>query len=179
MKLHSLWDELIILSNWCWAGVLKNYGNRNIFIAGDESVEVCRQQTIDGLKFRAERANKTVVISDGVLSIDGVVEFSLTVCGALDPPIKCHQACSSKRTNTELVREHVAELNDRERNFSSEIKRSRSNKSGNSRFVDGRTDVGVIAKQYLVSRGIIHECSIWFSMSRFHVCRLHQSFSWY
>ena len=74
VKLHSLWDKRIILSN---CRVLKNYSKRGIFIAGDEPVEVRRQQTLDRLKYRAVRANKIVDISDGVLSIDGVVVFSL------------------------------------------------------------------------------------------------------
>ena len=65
-----MWDKRIILNN---CRVLKNYSKRGIFIAGDEPIEVRRQQTLD----RAVRANKTVDISDGVLSIDGVFEFSL------------------------------------------------------------------------------------------------------
>jgi len=57
--------------------VLKNYSKRGIFIAGDEPVEVSRQQTMDRLRYRAERANKIVAVSNGVLSIDGAVVFSL------------------------------------------------------------------------------------------------------
>jgi len=74
VKLHSLWDKRIILSN---CRVLKNYSKRGIFIVGDEPVEVRRQQTMDRLEYRAERANKIVAVSNGVLSIDGVVVFSL------------------------------------------------------------------------------------------------------
>jgi len=74
VKLRSTWDKRIILSN---CRVLKNYSKRGIFIAGDEPVEVRRQQTMDRLKYRAVRANKIVDISDGVLLIDGVVAFSL------------------------------------------------------------------------------------------------------
>jgi len=74
LKLHSTWDKRIILSN---SRVLKNYNKRGIFIVGDEPVEVRRQQTMDRLKYRAVRANKTVDVNDGILTIDGVVEFSL------------------------------------------------------------------------------------------------------
>jgi len=74
VKLHSLWNKRIILSN---CRVLKNYSKRGIFIVGDEPVEVGRQQTMDRLKYRAERANKIVAVSNGFLSIDGVVVFSL------------------------------------------------------------------------------------------------------
>ena len=74
VKLHSVWDKRIILSN---CRVLKTYSKRGIFIAGDEPVEVRRQQTMDRLKYRAERANKTVIVNNGVLSIDDVVVFSL------------------------------------------------------------------------------------------------------
>jgi len=73
-KLHAVWDRRIILNN---CRVLKNYSQRGIFIAGDEPVEVRRQQTMDRLKYCAERANKIVDVSNGVLSIDGVVVFSL------------------------------------------------------------------------------------------------------
>jgi hypothetical protein len=74
VKLHSVWDRRIILNN---CRVLKNYSKPGIYIAGDEPVEVRRQQTMDRLKYRAERSNKTVDVSNGVLSVDGVVVFSL------------------------------------------------------------------------------------------------------
>lgn len=74
VKLHSVWDRRIILNN---CRVLKNYSKPRIFIAGDEPVEVRRQQTMDMLKYRAERANKIVYVSNGVSSVDGVVVFSL------------------------------------------------------------------------------------------------------
>jgi len=67
VKLHAVRDRRIILNN---CRVLKNYSKRGIFITGD-------QQTMDRLKYRAERANKIVDVSNGVLSIDGVVVFSL------------------------------------------------------------------------------------------------------
>jgi len=70
VKLHAVWDRRIILNN---CRVLKNYSKRGIFIAGDEPVEVRRQQTMDRLNYRAERANKIVDVSNGVLSVDGVV----------------------------------------------------------------------------------------------------------
>ena len=55
-----------------------------------------------------------------------------------------------KKDESSIVRERVAEaiLSDGGRNFWSEIKRIRSNKSSNSRIVDGLTDVGAIAKLF-------------------------------
>ena len=49
-----------------------------------------------------------------------------------------------------MVWERVAEaiLSNGGRNFWSEIKRIRSNKSSNNRIVDGQTDVGAIAKLF-------------------------------
>jgi len=76
VKLHRC-IRCIILNN-CRA--LKNYSKRGIYIAGDDVikyVEVRRQQTMDRLKYRAERANKKVDVSNGVLLINGVVVFSL------------------------------------------------------------------------------------------------------
>ena len=55
-----------------------------------------------------------------------------------------------KRDENSIIRERVAEaiINDGGRNFWSEIKRIRSNKSSNSRIVDGQTDVEAIAKLF-------------------------------
>ena len=55
-----------------------------------------------------------------------------------------------KKDEKSIVRERVAEAipSDGGRNFWSEIKRMRSNKSSNSRIVDGQTDVGAIAKLF-------------------------------
>mgnify|MGYP003498252650 CR=1 FL=1 len=36
-----------------------------------------RKSTLERLRYRAERAGKVVAVSDGVLSIDGTVVFSL------------------------------------------------------------------------------------------------------
>jgi hypothetical protein len=55
-----------------------------------------------------------------------------------------------KKDEDSIVRERVAEaiLSDGGRNFWSDIKRVSSNKSSNSRIVDGETDVGAIAKLF-------------------------------
>ena len=61
-----------------------------------------------------------------------------------------HAIRQLKKDENSIVRELVAEaiLSDGGRNFWSEIKRIRSNKSSNSRIVDGQTDVGAIAKLF-------------------------------
>ena len=41
-------------------------------------LDVRRKQTLDRLKYRAERAGESVVVNDGVLFIGGVPKFSLT-----------------------------------------------------------------------------------------------------
>jgi len=65
----------IILLNNC--SVLKHFKQRGVFIASDETVDVRRKQTLDCLKYRAERANKAVSVVDGVLSVEGNAVLSL------------------------------------------------------------------------------------------------------
>jgi hypothetical protein len=74
VKLRTVWDKRIIL-NGCKE--LKHYSQRGIFIAPDEPVDVRRKQNFDRLKYRADRANKVVDVTDGVLSVDGTAVFSL------------------------------------------------------------------------------------------------------
>ena len=74
VKLRVVWDRRLILSK---CSKLKQYGQRGIFIAPDETLEVRRKQTLDRLKYRAEQAGKNVHITDGTLFIDDVAEFSL------------------------------------------------------------------------------------------------------
>ena len=75
VKLRTIWDKRLILSK---AGNLKQYSQRNVFVVPDEPLEVRRQQTLDRLKYRAERAGKRVSVDNGVLSINDVTEYSLT-----------------------------------------------------------------------------------------------------
>ena len=75
VKLRTLWDKRLILSK---AAQLKQYGQRNVFVVADEPIEVRRQQTMDRLKYRAERAGKRVFVDNGILSINDVAEYSLT-----------------------------------------------------------------------------------------------------
>jgi hypothetical protein len=73
VKLRSLWDRRIIVSN---SYKLKNFTGR-IFISPDEPLEERRKRTFDRIKYRAERACKEVVVNGDILSIDGVMVFSL------------------------------------------------------------------------------------------------------
>ena len=75
VKLRVAWDKRLILSK---CSKLKNYEQRGIFITPDEPLDVRRKQTLDRLKYRAERAGESVVVNDGVLFIGGVPKFSLT-----------------------------------------------------------------------------------------------------
>jgi hypothetical protein len=74
VKLRVVWDRRLILSK---CSKLKQYGQRGIFIAPDEPLEARRKNTFERLKYRAERAGKRVVVTDGVLSIDDVEVYSL------------------------------------------------------------------------------------------------------
>jgi len=68
-----VWDRRIIVSNsYKW----RNFAGR-IFISPDEPLEERRIRTFDRIKYRAERAGKGVVVNGDILSIDGVMVFSL------------------------------------------------------------------------------------------------------
>ena len=73
VKLRTTWDKRLILSN---CNKLKNFAGR-IFISPDESMEERRKRMFDRIKLRAERAGKVVSVDNGVLSVDGVVVFSM------------------------------------------------------------------------------------------------------
>jgi hypothetical protein len=76
VKLGSVWNRRLVM-----AGVrkLRNVTElQRVFITADEPLEVRRQNTLDRLKYRAQREHKQVSISnDGVLSIDGVETFCI------------------------------------------------------------------------------------------------------
>ena len=74
VKLKAFWDKRLIRSN---CNKLKQFSQRGIFIASDEPLEVRRKQTLDRIKYRAERDNKLTSVTDGVLAVDGVAVFSL------------------------------------------------------------------------------------------------------
>ena len=74
MKLQSAWDRRVVLSG---ASSLKGSDVfRQVYIAHDESLDTRRRNTLDRLKDRAERARLSVMLSNGVLSIDGNDVFS-------------------------------------------------------------------------------------------------------
>jgi hypothetical protein len=50
---------------------------RGIFISPDEHLETRRKQTLDRLKYRAERENKQVAVGDDTPHADGVAVYSL------------------------------------------------------------------------------------------------------
>jgi hypothetical protein len=74
VKLRTIWDKRVILSK---CSKLKQYSQRGIFIAPDEPIETRRKNTLERLKYRAERSGQRVVITDGCLTIDDVMVFSL------------------------------------------------------------------------------------------------------
>jgi hypothetical protein len=79
VKLNSVWNRRLVIAG---ARKLRDITELSrVFISADEALDVRRRNTLDRLKYRAQREGKTVRISsDGVLSIDGVDTFSLQ-CG--------------------------------------------------------------------------------------------------
>jgi hypothetical protein len=73
VKLASAWDRRLILGS---CKKLKDYTER-VFVRPDEPVDTRRKKTLDRLKWKAEQENKSVVVNDGILSIDGVDVYSL------------------------------------------------------------------------------------------------------
>jgi hypothetical protein len=74
VKLRSSWDKRAILSRHSG---LKDFPGR-VFIAPDESLETRRLNTLKRLKSRAEHSGKSVVVDDGILSVDVVPVYSLS-----------------------------------------------------------------------------------------------------
>jgi hypothetical protein len=76
VKLNSIWNRRLVI-----AGARKlrdTTAFSRVFITADEPLDLRRRNTLDRLKFRAQRDGKTVSVStDGVLSINGVDTFSL------------------------------------------------------------------------------------------------------
>jgi hypothetical protein len=74
VKLRVMWDRRLILSR---RGRLRNFTQKGIFIEPDEPLEVRRRNALERIKQRAEQDGRVVTVTDGVLSIDGVIKFSL------------------------------------------------------------------------------------------------------
>lgn len=74
VKLRTTWDKRLLL-NRCRK--LKDYAHRGIYLAPDEPLDIRRKQTLERLQYRAEREGKLIVVSNGVLHIDGRPVFSL------------------------------------------------------------------------------------------------------
>ena len=77
VKLPSIWDKCLVLSNCRKLGSTSDY-MRKVYIAADEPVEVRRKRVFDRIKAKAERSGKVVVVdNEGVLVIDNVKVYSL------------------------------------------------------------------------------------------------------
>jgi len=76
VKLWVLWDKPIVIIK---CSKLKNYNQSGMFIVPNESVEMRRINTFERLKYRVERAGQHVVVSDGILVVNGVNVFSLQI----------------------------------------------------------------------------------------------------
>lgn len=74
VKLASTWVKRLILSK---RSNLRNYSQSGIFIAPDEPLDVRRKQTMQRLKFRAERSNLSTSIINDTLYISNVATYSL------------------------------------------------------------------------------------------------------
>ena len=73
VKLACAWDRRLILAS---CKKLKDFRMR-AFIRPDEPPEVRYKKTFDWLKRKAENENKTIIVNNGILSVDGVNVFSL------------------------------------------------------------------------------------------------------
>ena len=75
VKLHSEWDRRAIISGaWKLSTVDELKG---IFIASDLPLAARRRKTMDRLVNKATAEGREVTVSDGVLSIDSQIVFSL------------------------------------------------------------------------------------------------------
>jgi hypothetical protein len=75
VKLHTAWDKRLLLIG---CKKLKEFTQAKIFLSADLSLDERRKRTFDQLKQRAERDNKVVAVSNGILSIDNVQVYSLS-----------------------------------------------------------------------------------------------------
>ena len=73
-NLRTIWDKRLILNK---RSKLRTYSQHGVFINSDEPVEARRAQTIERLRYKAQRDVKQVRVEDGVLYIDEIAVFSL------------------------------------------------------------------------------------------------------
>lgn len=76
VKLKTVWDRRLVVIGANKLAQCEEY--KRIYVSPDEPLDVRRKATLERLKKRAERERKTVNFSNGVLSIDNEVVFSLT-----------------------------------------------------------------------------------------------------
>lgn len=74
VKLRVAWDRRLILSR---CSRLKNFCIPKVFITADEPLEIRRKTTLDRMKNRAQRLNKSVSVVGDVLFVDNVAVYSL------------------------------------------------------------------------------------------------------
>jgi hypothetical protein len=73
-NLRTVWDKRLILNK---RSKLRTYSQHGVFINSDEPVVAQRAQTIERLRYKAQRDGKQVRVEDGVLYIDEIAVFSL------------------------------------------------------------------------------------------------------
>ena len=73
VRLHSAWDRRLLLSG---AFKLKSFDEK-IFVVPDEPLQVRRKRQLQRLKVKAEREGKNVSVVNEVLSVDGVIVFTV------------------------------------------------------------------------------------------------------
>jgi hypothetical protein len=76
VKLKSAWDRRLVVIGAYKLAQCEKF--KRIYVSPDEPLDVRRKATFERLKRRAERESKTVSISNGVLSVDNEVVFSLS-----------------------------------------------------------------------------------------------------
>ena len=74
VRLRSTWDRRLVLGGRCKLSEPDDF-RRRVYISPDEFPEVRRRSTLQRLAKRAERNNKKVDTSDGILKIDDVIVY--------------------------------------------------------------------------------------------------------
>jgi len=73
VRLQSAWDRRLLLSS---AFKLKSYDEK-VFVVPDEPLQVRRKRQLNRLKMKAERDGKSVSAVNEVLTVDGVIVFTV------------------------------------------------------------------------------------------------------
>ena len=76
VRLRSTWDRRLVLGGGSNMSESDDFCRR-VYISPDESPEVRRRSTLQRLAKRAERDNKKVDTSDGILKIDDQIVYTL------------------------------------------------------------------------------------------------------